>query len=195
MIIVQNVLLSDDIIEEQFLCNLNACKGCCCWEGDFGAGLEKEEIDILQAEYDNIAPYLTEAGRSAIEKGGVYDCYEDAQDYGTPLLKNGACVYLTYDEQGIGKCGIEAAYRDGATSFKKPISCHLYPIRIKKAPNSGYEIMNYDRWDICSAACALGKEKQLPIFRFVKDALIRKYGEEFYEELEAVADEMKKNGN
>lgn len=195
MIIVQNVLLSDDIIEEQFLCNLNACKGCCCWEGDFGAGLEKEEIDILQTEYDNIAPYLTEAGRSAIEKGGVYDCYEDEQDYGTPLLKNGACVYLTYDEQGIGKCGIEAAYRDGATSFKKPISCHLYPIRVKKSVKSNYEIMNYDRWDICSAACKLGKEKQLPVYKFVKEALIRKYGEGFYEELEAVAENIQENGS
>lgn len=192
MIIVQNVLLSDEIIEEHFLCNLTACKGCCCWEGDFGAGLEEEEIDILKEEYKNIAPYLTEAGRTAIEEKGVYDCFKDEQDYGTPLLKNGACVYLTFDEQGIGKCGIEAAYNDGATSFKKPISCHLYPIRIKKPGKTNYEIMNYDRWDICSAACTLGREKQLTIYEFVKDALIRKYGEAFYEELDALAQELKK---
>lgn len=194
MIIVQNVLLSDDIIEEHFLCNLTACKGCCCWEGDFGAGLEEEEIGILKAEYDNIAPYLTEAGRIAVKEKGVYDCFNDEQDYGTPLLKNGACVYLTFDERGIGKCGIEAAYNDGATTFKKPISCHLYPIRIKRSANSDYDIMNYDRWDICSAACTLGREKQLPIYRFVKEALIRKYGEDFYEELEAVAEALNNQG-
>lgn len=187
MIIIQEVLVSEEVIEEQFVCNLKACKGACCWEGDYGAPLEAEEIEILKAEYDRIAPFLDEAGRAIIQNEGFYTYYKEERDYGTPLLENGACAYLTVDQNGIAKCGIEKAYEAGATSFKKPISCHLYPIRIQHSKETGYDHMNYDRWDICSAACSLGRQKQVPVFQFVKAALIRKYGEAFFEELEAVA--------
>lgn len=191
MIIIQEVLISEDVIEEQFICNLSACKGACCWEGDFGAPLDTEEIDILEKEYENIAPYLDKAGKKIMEEEGLYTYYKEEKDYGTPLLENGACTYLTYDKHGIAKCGIEKAYEAGATTFKKPISCHLYPIRIQRSKKTEYDLMNYDRWDICSAACALGKKHQVPVFQFVKEALIRKYGEAFFEELAAIAEQLK----
>lgn len=193
MIIVQDVLISEEIIEEQFMCNLDACKGACCWEGDYGAPLEDQEIEILEAEFPNIVPYLTEEGKQSIEKEGLYSFYKEEQDFGTPLLQNGACAYLTYDELGIAKCGIEKAFLAGATSFKKPISCHLYPIRIQSAAKTSYDLMNYDRWEICSAACTLGKKQKMPVYQFVKDALIRKYGKAFYEELDAVAQELNRS--
>lgn len=191
MIIIQEVLISEDVVEEHFICNLDACKGACCWEGDFGAPLEAEEIEILEREYERIAPFLDEAGKEVMAAEGLYAYYKEEQDYGTPLLENGACTYLTYDENGIAKCGIEKAYEAGATDFKKPISCHLYPIRIERAAKTGYDLMNYDRWDICSAACALGDKHRVPVFQFVKEALIRKYGAAFFEELVAVAEALK----
>lgn len=191
MIIIQKVLISEDVIEEQFMCNLDACKGACCWEGDYGAPLEKEEIEILEEEYAHIADFLEDAGKEVIASEGLYTYYREEQDFGTPLLPNCACAYLTYDDQGIAKCGIEKAYEAGATSFKKPISCHLYPVRIKRSKKTNYDLMNYDRWDICSAACTLGRKKQMPVYHFVKEALIRKYGVSFYDELEAIARELK----
>ncbi|PHN04691.1 DUF3109 family protein [Flavilitoribacter nigricans] len=191
MIIIQEVLISEDVVEEHFICNLDACKGACCWEGDFGAPLEAEEIEILEREYERIAPFLDEAGKEVMAAEGLYSYYKEEQDYGTPLLENGACTYLTYDENGIAKCGIEKAYEAGATDFKKPISCHLYPIRIERAAKTDYDLMNYDRWDICSAACALGDKHRVPVFQFVKEALIRKYGSAFFEELVAVAEALK----
>lgn len=193
MLIIGDVLISEEVIEEQFHCNLSACKGACCWEGDYGAPLEKEEIDILRREYDRIAPFLDEAGKHVMESVGLYAYYKEDNDPGTPLLENGACTYLTYDENGTAKCGIEKAYEAGATTFRKPVSCHLYPIRVKRAASNHYDHMNYDRWDICSAACTLGKQKKLPVFEFVKEALIRKYGEAFYEELSAAAQRLKQN--
>lgn len=191
MIIIQQVLISEEVVEENFMCNLEACKGACCWEGDYGAPLEEEEVVALEEEYANIAPYLDEAGRREMESAGLYTYYKESRDLGTPLLPNGACTYLTYDQNGIAKCGIEKAYEAGATTFRKPVSCHLYPVRITHSEKSGFDLMNYDRWEICSAACDLGKKNRMPIYRFVKDALIRKYGELFYEELEAIAQALR----
>lgn len=191
MLIIEDVLISDAVVEEQFICNLNACKGACCWEGDYGAPLEEEELSILKQIYKDVAPFLTEAGRQVIENEGVYTYFEDADDYGTPLIDGGACAYMTRDEQGVAQCGIEQAYRAGATDFQKPVSCHLYPIRITPKGENQIETMNYDRWDICSAACALGQEHQMPVYRFVKEALIRKYGEAFFEALDATAKHLK----
>ncbi len=187
MLIIQEVLISDDIIEEHFLCNLQACKGACCWEGDWGAPLETEELQTLERIYEDVKPFLTEAGIAAIETNGLFTFFEDARDYGTTLQPDGACAYMTFDGQGIAKCGIEQAYLAGATDFKKPISCHLYPIRVHYNREQDFEALNYDRWDICSAACELGRKEQLPLYRFVREALVRKYGEAFYEELDAAA--------
>jgi len=175
------------VVKKLFLCNLNACKGACCWEGDWGAPLEKEELDILEKIYEVVAPYLTAEGRKVIAEKGKYVYYEEPAEFGTTLLKNGACVFMTKDKNGIAKCGIEQAYLDGKTDFKKPISCHLYPIRVSKDEEIGFEALNYDSWDICSAACELGKKEQLPVYKFLKDAIVRKYGEDFYEELDAAA--------
>ena len=186
MLIVQDILISDDLVEKQFVCNLNACKGACCWEGDFGAPLEKEEMEILEKIYDKVAPYLTEEGKAAIKQQGLFKYYETPKEYGTPLIDNRACAFITYNEIGMAKCGIELAHEAGEIDFKKPISCHLYPVRVKKDRRIGFEALNYDQWDICSAACELGKKEQVPVYQFVKSALIRKYGAAFYQELDAL---------
>ncbi|MFT5802833.1 MAG: hypothetical protein ACI956_002656, partial [Nonlabens sp.] len=132
MFIIQEILISDDIIEKQFLCNLSACKGACCWEGDFGAPLEEEEIEMLEKDYEAIKPFLSEAGKAVIEKEGKYKWFEEPKENGTPLIEGAACAYMNYNELGIAQCGIEQAHKAGATDFLKPISCHLYPIRVNK---------------------------------------------------------------
>jgi len=192
MIIIQDKLLSDDIFEVQFLCNLNACKGACCWEGEFGAPLEAEERITLENIYKEIKPFLNPLGIEKIEATGKYLYYDEMEEYGTPLLSNGACVYMT-SKDGKAKCGIEAAHEAGITNFKKPISCHLYPIRVSTNEAGTFEALNYDKWDICKAACQLGKEEQLPMYRFLKDALIRKYGVDFYEEMENLGKYLERN--
>jgi len=194
MIIVQNILVSDDVVEQQFICNLNACKGACCWEGDYGAPVEEEEKPILEAIFEQVKPFLTPEGIAAVEAQGKYAWYDGMGDYGTPLVQGGACAYLIYDALGIAKCGIETAWRAGATDFRKPISCHLYPIRIEKFEAFGSEALNYDRWEICSAACTLGEKEQVPVYVFLKEAIIRKYGEAFYEELQGAAEFMRSQG-
>ena len=192
MLIIQEKLINEDIVHEQFICNLNACKGACCWEGDWGAPLEEEELDVLEKIYDQVAPFLTEEGRKVIEKKGKHVYYRQPAEHGTPLMADGACAYMTKNELGMAKCGIEQAYLAGEIDFKKPISCHLYPIRVKNDPRVVFETLNYDRWDICSAACELGKKEEVPVYQFLKEAIIRKYGEDFYEELDAAAQYLKK---
>lgn len=192
MLIIQEVLIHDDVVKEKFLCQLDACKGACCWEGDWGAPLEEEEIGILKDIHEQVKPFLDAEGQEVIERKGLATWYEEPQEYGTSLLSNGACVYMTTDEDGIAHCGIEQAYNAGVVDFKKPISCHLYPIRIESNPVVNFEAINYDRWEICSAACSNGKKAKLPVYRFAKDALIRKYGDAFYEELDAAAQHLEK---
>jgi hypothetical protein len=187
MIIVQDKLVSDDVVEQQVICNLNACKGACCWEGDTGAPLEKPELKILDAIYEKVKPFMSPAGIAAVEAQGTHVWFEEANDWGTPLIDNGPCAYMGYDALGIAKCGIEQAYKAGVIDFQKPISCHLYPIRVEANEDLGFEALNYDKWDICSAACELGKKEQVPVYQFLKTAIIRKYGEAFYEELDAAA--------
>jgi len=186
MVIIQNKLISEDIFKVQFLCNLSACKGACCWEGDYGAPLEPAEMETLDHIYEDLKPFLQATSINKIEEEGKYVYYDDIKTHGTTLLENGACVYMTF-QNGVAKCGIEQAYNEGITDFKKPVSCHLYPIRVAKNETNGFEMLEYDEWEICKAACALGKKEQLPMFRFLKEGLIRKYGAEFYEELEAVS--------
>jgi hypothetical protein len=184
MIIHQNTLISEDIIENNFICNLEKCKGACCVEGEFGAPLEEEEIKILESEFENIKPFLSDAGIKAIRKNGVWEKARDG-DIVTTCLPNGQCNFSTY-ENGILGCGIEKAFKEGKTTFRKPISCHLYPIRITKVAE--FDALNYSRWDICKPACNLGNKHKLPIYKFLKEALIRKYGEDWYTELELICD-------
>ena len=180
MILIDNTVISDDIKEQFFVCDLDKCKGACCVEGDLGAPLEKEELEILEENYQKVKPFLNKEGLAAIEKQGTYIVDEEG-DYSTPTVSGKECAYAIYDDKGILKCGIEQAYFAGKTKFRKPISCHLYPIRITQYDH--YDALNYDRWHVCSPACGLGEKLGVPIYKFLKDSLIRKYGEEWYEEL------------
>lgn len=181
MILLGNTVISDDIKEKFFVCDLDACKGACCVEGDAGAPLTDEETGVLEEIYPQVQAYLTEAGRQVIESKGTWVLDSDG-DKGTPTIgDNRECAYSIYDDRGILKCGIEQAYLDGKTTFKKPISCHLYPIRITSYEQ--YDAINYDRWHICDPACSLGDKLKVPLYRFLKDALVRKYGHKWYEEL------------
>lgn len=191
MIIVQDKLISDDVVSEQFVCNLDACKGACCWEGDSGAPLEKAELPVLKDIYEAVKPYLLPEGVAAIEAQGTAVWFEEANEWGTTLVNNGPCAYMTYDALGIAQCGIEQAWRDGKVAFRKPISCQLYPIRVEKNEVVGFEALNYDRWDICSAACEKGRREQVPVYQFLREALVRKYGQDFYDELDAAAGFMR----
>lgn len=182
MIIIKKTIISDDLADSFFVCNLDKCKGACCVEGDLGAPLEKDELPILEEIYDEVAPYLMDEGKKAIEEQGKY-MYDEDGDYSTPTIDGRECAYAFYDDKGFLKCGIEQAHLDGKTDFKKPISCHLYPIRISKYDQ--YEAINYDRWDICDPACGFGKELNVPLYKFLKEALIRKYGENWYNNLVA----------
>lgn len=177
-------IVSDDLIEKDFVCNLNACKGICCVAGEAGAPLEQAETDILDQEYENIKPYLRPEGIAALEEQGNWIERENGE-LETTLVNNKECAYTIFKDDGTAMCGIEAAYRDGATGFYKPISCHLYPVRIQEYTD--FKAVNYHKWQICDDACALGEELSVPVYRFVKEALIRKFGQEWYEELEEIA--------
>ena len=190
MIQIDDKLISEDIFSEEFVCNLSKCKGACCVEGDVGAPLDKNETEILDRLYPKIKSYLTEDGIKAIEEQGTWTTDPSDGDFVTPMVENRECVYVTFDEKGITKCGIEKAYEDGAIDWQKPISCHLYPIRATEYRT--FTALNYHEWPICNDACTLGKELQVPVYKFLKTPLIRKYGEEFYQTLSDAADEWKK---
>jgi hypothetical protein len=180
MMKVGEVLVSDDIKSVEFVCHLEKCKGACCVEGDLGAPLEDDELPVMREILEKVAPYLTTGGKKAIEAQGPYILDEDG-DYSTPTIGGKECAYAHYDENGILKCGIEQAYLDGKISFRKPISCHLYPIRITRKKE--FEAVNYHKWNICSDACKLGSALGVPLYKFLKDPLIRKYGENWYNQL------------
>ncbi|MGZ5135570.1 MAG: DUF3109 family protein [Flavitalea sp.] len=186
MIAIDNVLVSDQVVEAQFVCDLIKCKGGCCEDGDAGAPLEKEELEIINDIFEIIKPYLTKEGIRWIEKHGRY-LYDREFGWVTPTIEGKMCVYGFRDENGIIKCGIEQAYRDGKTDFKKPISCHLYPITIQQGKKGEYERVNYEpRETLCKPACAFGKKLKVTVFEFLKEPLVRKYGEEFYNALEQI---------
>lgn len=187
MYLIQDKIIAAAVVEESFICNIEKCKGACCWEGDLGAPLEKNEIAKLDAIYPQVKPFLDADCIKKIETSGTSVFYTDMNQQGTNLMMDGRCVFLVFDNIGAAHCGIERAYKAGATDFRKPISCHLYPIRVSKNEGLGFEALNYDEWEICSPACALGAEKKVRVYEFLKEALVRKYGEEFYNELDAAA--------
>jgi hypothetical protein len=192
MIAIGTVLLSDEVVEEQFVCNLHSCKGSCCVDGDCGAPLTEEETHILAVIYPAIKPYLPEAYVQAIESQGTH-VWDNEFGYVTPTVNGGICVYAyTESDTQIVKCSMEKAWKEGVIDFQKPISCHLYPIRI--IAREGYEAVNYEpRPTLCKPACKLGAKLKVPVYTFLKDALIRRYGAEFYETLHAVAQKMKQD--
>ena len=189
MIQIDDKLISEDLFSEEFVCNLAKCKGICCVEGDAGAPLEEDETKILDEIYPKIKPYLRPEGIQAIEEQGTYTLDFEG-DLVTPLVNNTECAYVIFDEKGYTKCAIEKAYEDGVIDWQKPISCHLYPIRITEYSN--FSAINYHEWDICSDACTLGKELGVKVYQFLKKPLIRKYGEEFYQTLSEAAEEWEK---
>lgn len=188
MIAIDNILISNQVVEEQFVCDLNKCKGGCCVDGDAGAPLDRKELKEIDNAYEAVLPYLTDQSKKELERQGRY-VYDKEFGWVTPTINSSICVYGIKDERGIVKCGIEQAYNDGKIQWKKPISCHLYPIRTKKSSDGKTEYVNYEpREDICKAACTLGKKLKVPTYIFLKDALIRKFGQEFYETLCATAE-------
>jgi hypothetical protein len=188
MIEVGNVLVHEDVVKENFVCNLNKCKGACCLEGDSGAPLNHDELHILDEIYPKVKPFMTAKGIETIEEVGTY-VTDFEGDYTTPCVDtNKECAYVIW-ENGITKCAIEKAYEQGAIDWKKPISCHLYPIRITKYPE--FDVLNYDRWSICSPACSFGDELKVHVHEFLKGPLIRKYGEDWYKELREAVDAYK----
>ena len=179
-----NTIVSEELIENDFVCNLSACKGACCVDGEAGAPVEDEETEILVEIFEKVKPFLRPEGIAAIEEQGAFVKGEDGE-WETPLVNKSECAYVTFSPEGIAKCGLEEAYNAGATTWKKPISCHLYPVRIKAYTQ--LTAVNYHKWQICDPACQLGEELKVPIYKFVKEALIRKFGAEWYSELEEVA--------
>lgn len=187
MIAIDNVLISDDIVSEKFVCDLSRCKGGCCEDGDAGAPLTNEELEIVRDSAAKVEQYLTKEGKAELERQGLYR-YDQEFGWVTPTVDGGICAYGYRDGQGIIKCSFEQAYNDGLISWKKPISCHLYPIKASSSKYSGYEKLNYEpRETMCAPACSLGKKLKVPVYQFLKEPLIRKFGEEFYEALHQVA--------
>lgn len=185
MIEIDNKLISDQIVEEEFVCDLDKCKGGCCVDGDAGAPLTQEEANIIEDLYPKLKPHLMPQAIREIEENGAYT-FDDEYDIVTPTINGGICAYGYYDEKNIVRCAIEKLYLAGETDFRKPISCHLFPIRVTETKE--YELLNYEpRPKLCAPACKLGKKLKVPVYVFLKDALIRKYGEEFYEALDEIA--------
>ncbi len=191
MIIIDNVLVSDLLVEEQFVCNLSKCKGACCEDGDAGAPLEKKEKQYIKKFYSQVKPYMTKEGIEEVKKVGHY-LHDSEFGWVTPTIKGGICAY-GYKEKGVIKCAFEQAYNDGKIPWKKPISCHLFPIKIQKSKQDpSMEYVNYEpREDLCQSGCSLGVKLKVPAYQFLKESIVRKYGEIFYETLDATAKHLK----
>jgi hypothetical protein len=197
VIVIENILFADDIIEKKFVCDLEKCRGGCCEEGDAGAPLDNEELQIIPELYDKIKPYLTEEAILEIEKKGKY-VYNSEFGWVTPTLGNDReiCVYGKRDEKGIIKCAFESAYLDGVITWQKPVSCHLYPVIVYKGKQGDYSRVNYEpREKLCNPACSLGKKLDVPVYEFLKEPLVRKFGKEFYMILEKLAKQKTKQIN
>ena len=185
MIAIDNVLISDEVVEARFVCDLQKCKGGCCEDGDAGAPLEEDECKIIDEHFDSFSQYITPEGAAAIKRQGKY-IWDKEFGWVTPTIDGGLCAYGFRDNEGIIKCGIEAAYYDGKLEWKKPISCHLFPIRITESKK--YTMVNYEpRETLCAPACALGKKVKLPVYQFLKEPIERRFGTEFYETLHQLA--------
>lgn len=187
LIEIDDKVISLEIFSKKFVCDLNACKGACCIEGDSGAPITAEEVSVLEEDLEKIKPFMRPEGIAAVEETGVFYMDWD-NEMVTTLVNEKECAFVFFDEKGITKCAIEQAHKAGVTDFKKPISCHLYPIRTAKFPE--FEALNYNEWSICSPACTLGEALSVKVYQFLKEPLIRAYGEAFYKELEEVDAEI-----
>ncbi|MBX2932867.1 MAG: DUF3109 family protein [Ferruginibacter sp.] len=192
MIAIDNILVADAVIKEQFVCDLGKCKGACCVDGDAGAPLANDELDKINEVYEKVLPYLNQESKNELNRQGRY-VYDKEYGWVTPTINSKVCVYGIKDAAGIVKCGIEQAFLDGKINWKKPISCHLFPVIVKESKRSNDIYVNYEpREDNCRAACTLGKKLKVPVYVFLKEALIRKFGKKFYEALDATAQHINK---
>ncbi len=181
MISIKNTLVSEELLDNEFACDLHACKGACCVEGDGGAPLDENELETLEQSFHAVKPYMTEKGIKAVEEQGTWIVGEDGGKE-TPLVNGKECAYVYFDEHHIAKCAIEKTYRKGEIEYKKPISCELYPVRIQTYPE--FDAVNYHKWHICKSACKCGLKLKLPVYKFLKEPLIKKYGVDWYAALE-----------
>lgn len=188
MIVIEDTLVSDEILENNFVCDLNKCKGACCVEGDIGAPLADEEIELIEKNLEKIKPFMAPKGLEVLKNQGFFEI--DGDEFVTTTHEGKDCVFSKYDENNILKCAIEEAHQANESDFLKPISCHLYPIRTIEKPD--FEAINYDKWEICAPACDLGKALKVPVYKFLKTPLIRKYGADWFDQLEATADYIEK---
>jgi hypothetical protein len=189
MLQIQDTLISLDLIEQQFCCNLTHCRGICCVEGDSGAPVELDEVLKLESALPDVWDDLSEEAKKIIREQGVVYADKDGELV-TSIVNGKDCVFTCYDEKGTCLCAVEKAWREGKINFMKPVSCHLYPIRVKKFPD--FTAVNYQEWSICSGARLYGQQIGLPVYQFLKEPLIRKFGQEWYEELCIAAEQLKK---
>lgn len=191
MIQIDDTIISIDCLKEKFCCDLGACQGACCIEGDAGAPVELDEVAEIENALPAVWPMLSASAQAVIDKQGVVYTDEEG-DLVTSIVNGRDCVFTCYDEKGCCYCALEKAYREGKTSFYKPVSCHLYPIRLDKIGDC--VALNYNRWNICKMAVLKGQQLNLPVYRFLKEPLIRRFGEAWYKELEAAVEELKAQG-
>ena len=189
MIEIDDKIVSADLLRECFACDIARCKGICCVEGNAGAPLEADEVEVLEREYAAYEPYMTPAGIAAVERQGFMGVDEDG-DLTTPLVDDAECAYA-YTENGVTLCAIEKAWLGGRTAFRKPISCHLYPIRLMNFSN-GTVGLNYHRWSVCRPACEKGRRLGIPVYAALREPIVRRFGEEFYRALDAAAKLLRK---
>jgi hypothetical protein len=190
LIEVGSHLVSTQLFERKFVCDLNACRGACCVEGNSGAPLQLEEIGLIEDNLEQIEPYMREEGKLAVQKSGVF--YMDEENEPVTTLVNGAeCAFVYFDNNGITKCAIETAYREEKIDFNKPQSCHLYPIRVKKLHEK--QVLTYEEWDICNPACACGDKLDVPVYKFLQEPIKRVCGEAFVIELDLVGEQWIKS--
>jgi hypothetical protein len=182
MIEINDTLVSDDLLDQQFVCNLSACKGACCIEGDSGAPLEEEECSLMEESYNAVKPYMTPEGIEQVEKQGNF-VFDSDGDLSTPLVNDRECAYVYRDDAGITKCAVEKAYLNNETSFRKPISCHLFPVRLKQYKS--FTAVNVQLIEICSDACELGEKLKVPVYKFLEQPLIKRFGQEWFNALQA----------
>lgn len=188
MLQIDDTIISLDLLDEKFVCDLSKCKGICCIEGDDGAPLEEFEVQIITDLLPLIWDDLTEKSKVVIQKQGVSYIDDDGEPV-TSIVNGAECVFTYTDEKGVCKCAIENAFREGKTNFYKPISCHLYPVRLQKYDE--FIAVNYHRWNVCNCARKLGGKLSVPVYQFLKEPLIRKFGEAWYEQLEIADTELK----
>lgn len=191
MIEIKDTVVTLDLFREQFCCDLGACKGACCIEGDAGAPVKLEEVAQLDEAAEIVWDELSPKAQEVIKAQGVVYTDQDG-DIVTSIVDNKDCVFTCYDDKGCCYCAIDKAFREGRCKFQKPISCHLYPIRLSRM--GSYTAVNYHRWDVCKAATLLGNKLNLPVYKFLKEPLIKAFGQEWWDECDVVAGELKKAG-